>query len=105
MPAIPFQQSPGINTGSKSGKKIVRINIWLPLKNDRMKKYRVEFINYEIRSIASTEQEIPSNDTFLEERTGDTIWAILHAENDEEARKKAESLSHSLRSGELPNKS
>ena len=69
-----------------------------------MKKYRVEFINYKIKSIAPTEQEVPSNDTFLEEHTGDTIWAILHAENDEKAREKAEELSHSLQTGELPNR-
>ncbi|MGI8952140.1 MAG: hypothetical protein ACR2FN_11210 [Chitinophagaceae bacterium] len=67
-----------------------------------MKKYRVEFINYEIKSIALTEQEIPSNDTFLEKNTGDVIWAILHAENDKQARKKAEELAHSLKTGELP---
>ena len=69
-----------------------------------MKKYRVQFINYEIRSIAPTEQEVPSNDTFLEERTGDTIWAILHAEDDEKAKQKAEELANSLRTGELPQK-
>lgn len=67
-----------------------------------MKKYRVEYSNYEIKSIAPTDQEIPSNETFLEENTGDTIWAILHAENDEKARKKAEELSHSLQTGDLP---
>jgi hypothetical protein len=67
-----------------------------------MKKYRVQFNNYEIKSIAPTEQEVPSNDTFLEERTGDTIWAILHAEDDEKAKEKAEELAHSLRTGELP---
>jgi len=63
-----------------------------------MKKYRVEFLKYEVKSIAPTEQEIPSNDTFLEENTGDTIWAILHAENDE----KAEELAVSLKTGDLP---
>ena len=61
-----------------------------------MKKYRVEFLKYEIKSIAPTDQEIPSNDTFLEENTGDTIWAILHAENDAKAREKAEELAVSL---------
>lgn len=67
-----------------------------------MKKYRVQFVNYEIKSLAPTEQDIPSNETFLEERTGDTIWAILHAENDEQAKQKAKELSHSLRTGDLP---
>ena len=65
-------------------------------------KYRVEFLNYEVKSIALTEQEIPSNDTFLEENTGDTIWAILHAENDENAKEKADELAVSLRTGDLP---
>jgi hypothetical protein len=69
-----------------------------------MKKYRVEFINKVIKSIAPTEQEIPSNDTFLEERTGDTLWAILHAENDEQAQIKAKELAQSLKTGELPHK-
>ena len=69
-----------------------------------MKKYRVQFINHEIKSIDLTEQEIPTNDTFLEERTGDTIWAILHAENDEQARQKADELVHSLKTGDLPHK-
>ena len=64
-------------------------------------KYRVEFLNYEVKSIALTEQEIPSNDTFLEENTGDTIWAILHAENDENAKEKADELAVSLRTGDF----
>jgi len=67
-----------------------------------MKKYRVEFIKYEVKSITPTDKEIPSNDTFLEENTGDTIWAILHAENDEKAREKAEELALSLKTGDLP---
>jgi hypothetical protein len=67
-----------------------------------MKKYRVEFVKYEIKSITPTEQEIPSNETFLEENTGDTIWAILHAENDEKAKEKAKELAVSLRTGDLP---
>lgn len=69
-----------------------------------MKKYRVEFIKYEIKTITPTEHEVPSNDTFLEENTGDTIWAIIHAENDEKAREKAEELAVSLRTGDLPHR-
>ncbi len=68
-----------------------------------MKKYRVEFVRYQIKSITPTEQEVPTNDTFLEENTGDTIWAILHAEDDEKARKKAEQLAESLATGNRPN--
>ncbi|TDH29107.1 hypothetical protein EXU57_03305 [Segetibacter sp. 3557_3] len=68
-----------------------------------MKKYRVEFVRYQVMSVTETEQEIPTNDTFLEEHTGDTIWAILHAEDDQKARQKAEQLAHSLATGDRPN--
>lgn len=69
-----------------------------------MKKYRVEYIRNEVKSISPTEQEIPANETFLEDRVGDTIWAIFHAEDDEHARKKAEELAKALKTGELPHK-
>ena len=69
-----------------------------------MKKYRVEFVKFEIKSIAPTEEEIPSNDTFLEEQTGDTIWAIIHAENETKAREKAGKLANSLKTGVISNK-
>jgi hypothetical protein len=59
-------------------------------------KYRVEFDNKEIRSIQQTEQETPTNDTFLEERTGQTIWAIIEAQNDAEAQEKAKRLETEL---------
>ena len=64
-----------------------------------MKKFRVEFINFELKSVTPTEQEIPSNDTFLEERTGETIWAIIHAEDEDKAREKAERLALNLKTG------
>jgi hypothetical protein len=54
-----------------------------------MAKFRVEFDDKKIKSISPTEQEIPSNDTFLEERTGETVWAIINANSEEEAREKA----------------
>jgi hypothetical protein len=59
-------------------------------------KYRVEFENKEIRSIHPTEQEVPTNDTFLEEKTGQTIWAIIEASSDAEAREKADRLAVEL---------
>jgi hypothetical protein len=62
-----------------------------------MSKYRVELDRFEIKSIQPTEQEIPTNDTILEERTGDTMYVILHADNDEEAREKAERLANNLK--------
>ena len=63
-----------------------------------MNKYRIEFERNEIRSIKPTEQEVPSNDTILEEHTGDIMYAIIHAENDEQAREKAERLQENLKS-------
>jgi hypothetical protein len=62
-----------------------------------MGKYRIEFDKNEIKSIHPTEQEIPNNDTFLEEHVGDTMWAIIHADSEEQARAKAERLSQNLR--------
>ena len=66
-----------------------------------MNKYRIEFNNFQIKSIHPTEQEVPSNDTILEQHTGDTIYAIIHAENDESAREKAERLGTELKTGEI----
>ena len=62
-----------------------------------MGKYRVEFINKELRSVEPTQEEIPANDTFLEERTGETLWAIIEAADDSEAKEKAERLQTELR--------
>ena len=68
-----------------------------------MQKFRVEIFKYEVKSVKPTEEEIPSNDTFLEEQTGDTIWAIIHAENEVQAREKAEKLAQHLKTGSLTN--
>jgi hypothetical protein len=62
-----------------------------------MQKYRVEFKNLEIQSILPTEQDVPESDTILEEKTGETVYAIMHAENENEAREKAERLADNLR--------
>lgn len=64
-----------------------------------MQKFRVEFHRFEVKSVNPTQEEIPSNDTFLEEQTGDTIWAIIHAEDEEKAREKADRLSRNLKTG------
>ncbi len=66
-----------------------------------MQKFRVEIFKYEVKSVKPTEEEIPSNDTFLEEQTGDIIWAIIHAENEVQAREKAEKLAQHLKTGSL----
>lgn len=62
-----------------------------------MGKYRIEFVRNEIKSIHPTEQDVPTNDTILEERTGDIMYAIIHADNDEQAREKAERLQSNLK--------
>ena len=64
-----------------------------------MTKYRVEFFRFEVKSISPTEEEITSNETFLEEQTGDTIWAVIHAEDETAAREKAEKLANNLKTG------
>jgi len=68
-----------------------------------MQKFRVELYKYEVRSVLPTVEEEPLNDTFLEERTGDTIWAIIHAEDEKKAREKAEKLAHNLKTGTISN--
>jgi hypothetical protein len=66
-----------------------------------MQKFRVELFKYKVKSVQPTEKEIPVNDTFLEEQTGDTIWAIIHAEDETKAREKAEKLAHELKTGSI----
>ena len=62
-----------------------------------MGKYRVELQKFEIKSIQPTEQEIPSNDTILEDKVGDIMYVIINAENDEQAREKADRLANNLK--------
>ncbi|MDQ2751594.1 MAG: hypothetical protein M3R72_01060 [Bacteroidota bacterium] len=61
-----------------------------------MSTYRALFDNKKLVSVARTEQDTPSNDTFLEETTGETIWATIEAKNDAEAQEKAEHLETEL---------
>ncbi len=61
-----------------------------------MSIYRVLFDNKKLVSVTRTEQDTPSNDTFLEETTGATIWATIEAQTDEEAQEKAERLETEL---------
>lgn len=61
-----------------------------------MAKYRVEFDEKNIVSMNETEETVPKNDTFLEKHTGETIWAIIDADSDEEAREKAQRLQTEL---------
>ena len=61
-----------------------------------MSKYRALFENKNLVSVEPTKEETPENDTFLEENTGETIWAIIEAESDEEASEKAKRLETEL---------
>ena len=61
-----------------------------------MAKYKVLFDNKKLVSVSPTQEEISGNDTFLEETTGETIWATLEAGSDEEAQEKAERLETEL---------
>lgn len=57
-----------------------------------MGKYRALFNNKQLADVKATNEETLTNDTFLEETTGDTIWAIIEANSDEEARENADRL-------------
>lgn len=61
-----------------------------------MGKYRALFENKVLKSVSETQEEAPANDTFLEETTGSTIWAIIEAASREEAQQKAERLETEL---------
>ncbi len=61
-----------------------------------MAKYRALFDNKKLISVTPTNEETPQNDTFLEETTGETIWAIIEAGSDEEAQEKADRLETEL---------
>ena len=60
-----------------------------------MAKYRA-FENKVLKTVHPTEEEIPENDTFLEEKTGSTIWATIEASSYGEAQQKAERLETGL---------
>jgi hypothetical protein len=64
-----------------------------------MQKFRVEFYKFEVRSISIIKEEVAYDDTFLERHVGDTIWAVINAENSAEAFEKALRFSNNLKSG------
>ena len=64
-----------------------------------MSKYRVEFDYKHIKSIHPAHQPDAAGDTFLEQTTGEMMYAIVDAESDEEARIKAERLQTELQTG------
>ena len=57
-----------------------------------MAKYRAAFINKQLHTVQRTDTDTPKGDTFLEGRTGETIWASFDAATDKEAQEKAERL-------------
>lgn len=65
-----------------------------------MAKYSVQLVNKKVVNVKRTEQEAVPADTILEPTTGETIWATIEAENDEEARQKAERVAEELQTGE-----
>ncbi|HEY2727747.1 MAG TPA: hypothetical protein VGI61_11275 [Parafilimonas sp.] len=65
-----------------------------------MGKYRALFEDKVLKSVTPTKEETPENDTFLEETTGSTIWAIIEATSDDEAQEKAERLETELQTGQ-----
>ena len=65
-----------------------------------MATYRALFKNKTLVTVTLTEQDTPTNDTFLEETTGATIWAIVEADTDEDAREKAQRLETELQTGQ-----
>jgi hypothetical protein len=65
-----------------------------------MGKYRILFEDKRLVSVTPTEQQTPTNDTFLEENTGSTIWAIIEAGSDEEANERARLLETELQTGQ-----
>ena len=65
-----------------------------------MSRYRALFENKVLKSVNTTQEDIPANDTFLEETTGSVIWTIIEAESDEEAQQKAERLETELQTGQ-----
>lgn len=65
-----------------------------------MAKYRALFDNKKLVSVTLTTEETPKNNTFLEENTGEIIWAIIDADSDEEAQEKADRLETELQTGQ-----
>ena len=61
-----------------------------------MGKYRATYDNKQLLSVMPTTEESVSGDTILEERTGETLYAIIEADSDKEAHEKARRLETEL---------
>jgi hypothetical protein len=64
-----------------------------------MQRFRIEFYKFEVRSITVVEEQVACDDTFLEQHVGDTIWAIIKAEDRIQAYQKALRFSNNLKTG------
>ena len=64
-----------------------------------MQRFRIEFYKFEVRSITVVEEEVAYDDTFLERHVGDTIWAVIKAEDRTQAYQKALRFSNNLKTG------
>ncbi len=64
-----------------------------------MQKFRIEFYKFEVRSITAIQEEVAYDDTFLERHVGDTIWAVIKAEDRAQAYEKAFRFSNNLKTG------
>jgi hypothetical protein len=65
-----------------------------------MATYSVQLVNKEVVSVRRSGGEAYPADTILEPTTGETIWATIEAENDEEAKEKADKVARELQTGE-----
>jgi hypothetical protein len=69
------------------------------LKNYFMATYSVKLINKQVVSVHPTNQETAPTDTILEQITGETIYATVEADSDEEAKQKANKVAQELQTG------
>jgi hypothetical protein len=65
-----------------------------------MATYSVQLVNKEVVSVRRSGGEAYPTDTILEPTIGETIWATIEAENDEEAKEKAAKVARELQTGE-----
>lgn len=65
-----------------------------------MATYSVQLINKQVIAVRQTDQEAVPADTILEKTTGETIWATIEADSDEQAKEKAEKVAAELQTRE-----
>jgi hypothetical protein len=65
-----------------------------------MAKYSVKLVNKEVIEVKRSDADAVPVDTILEPTTGETIWATIEANSDEEAKEKAERVARELQTGE-----